>query len=506
MTEIVCEWESSLEELFSISKIVITMSKPARPESIEDLMKVCEKEEVEFVDIKFVDPLGDWRNVTLTRDYFTPEACAQGIAFDGSSIPAFQEIVESDLILEVVPDSAFMDPFCERPTLSVIAEVKDPLGEGDREYDHNPRYIARKAVAYMQKEGIADTMYCGPEVEFFIFDDVRFGGDGNYQMYEVDSDEGWWNSERSDPEGNHGNRSAHQGGYFRMLPLDSYKPLRDDMVAAMQEAGIVVERHHHEVGGTGQAEINVRYQDMVKQADQVMLYKYIVKNVAAAYGRTATFMPKPIFQENGSGMHVHQSLWKDGQPLFYDKDGYAGLSQMALWYIGGLLKHANAVLAIGAPGTNSYRRLTPGYEAPVVRAFSRRNRSAAIRIPVYHAENPAAKRLEFRSGDPLANPYLFFPAMLMAGLDGIKNKIEPGDPHDHNLFNLSEEERSKVKFVPSSLDEAINALEADHDFLTAGGVFSEDFIKTYISYKREKEIDAVRLRPHPHEFSLYYNS
>ncbi len=468
-------------------------------------MQICDQEHVELVDVKFVDPLGSWRVVTLTRTAFTPEACQLGVAFDGSSIPAFQKIVESDLILEVQPETAFIDPFCERPTLSVIAEVKDPIGEGDREYDHNPRYIARKAVQYMEELGVADTMYCGPELEFNIFDDVRFGGSDNYQMYEVESTEGWWNSELPMEGGNLGFRPARQGGYFQMMPIDSYKAVRDEMVAAMEEAGIEVERHHHEVGGTGQAEINIKYREMVRMADQVMLYKYIVKNVAAAYDLSATFMPKPIYEENGNGMHVHQSLWKDGKPLFYDKDGYAGLSQLGLWYVGGLLKHAKAVLALGAPTTNSYRRLTPGFEAPTVRAYSRRNRSAAIRIPVYHAENPAAKRIEFRSGDPMANPYLFFPAMLMAGLDGIANKIEPGDPHDHDLFHLSEEEQTEVKFVPGSLTEALDALEEDHSFLTAGGVFSDEFIQTYIKYKRENDVDAVRLRPHPHEFQLYYN-
>ena len=476
-----------------------------KPANIEELLDITKTEEIKFVDIKFVDPLGNWRVVTLTMDTFTPQACEDGIAFDGSSIPAFQEIVESDLILIPDPTTAFIDPFCERATLSVIAEVKDPIGEGDREYGHNPRYIARKAVEYMKAEGIADTMYVGPEVEFHIFDDVRFGGADNYQMYQVESTEGWWNSESVMDQGNLGHRSSHQGGYFQMLPLDTYKNMRDDMVAAMQDVGIDVERHHHEVGGTGQAEINIKYTDLVTQADQVMLYKYIVRNVAAAYDRSVTFMPKPIFEENGNGMHVHQSLWKDGKPLFFNKDGYAGLSDLARYYVGGLLKHAKAILAFGAPTTNSYRRLIPGYEAPVIRAYSRRNRSAAIRVPVYHAHNPKAKRIEFRSGDPMANPYLFFPAMLMAGLDGIKNKIEPGKPADHDLFHLSKKEDAELQHVPGTLMEALNALEDDFTFLTEGGVFEEEFIRTYIEYKRENEVDAMRLRPHPHEFTLYYN-
>lgn len=476
------------------------------PKAIDELFTMCEENGIEMVDVKFVNPLGQWHHISLAMESFTRDAFEGGVPFDGSSIPLFQEIVESDLVM--IPDAttAYIDPFCDRPTVSLIAEPMDPVSGDLKEYDNNARYVARKALKYMEDEGIADEMFVGPEVEFHIFDDVQYGSQGNYSMYRVDSDEGNWNNENSyDMMGNHGNRAPHQGGYFAMAPIDQTKNIRGEMTAEMQNAGIVVERHHHEVGNTGQQEINIKYAGMLQQADQVMMYKYIVRNVAARYGKTATFMPKPIFGENGNGMHAHQSLWKNGEPLFYDKDGYAGFSEMGLHYIGGLLKHANAVLAFGAPATNSYRRLTPGYEAPVVRAYSSRNRSAAIRIPVYHASNPAAKRLEFRSGDPMANPYMFFSAMLMAGLDGIKNKIDPGKSEDRDLFELSPEEEKSVEFVPSSLEEALEALEKDHDFLLEGGVFTKDYIERYIAYKRDNEADAIRLRPHPAEFDLYYN-
>lgn len=477
---------------------------PKEKSTVDTLFALCKKEGIKMVDVKFVDLQGGWRVVTLTMDTFTLDIFKNGTAFDGSSIPGFQTIVESDLILIPIVETAFIDPFHEVPTLSILAEVKDPLGEGEMEYKNNPRYITRKALEYMRSGGIADELYIGPEIEFNIFDDVQFSSGENYSMYAVDSNEGYWNNELLSEEGNLGFRPPHQGGYFRPLPIDTYRPIRNDMVLAMQDAGITVERHHHEVGGTGEAEINIKYDSMLKMADTVLLYKYIVKNVAASYGRTATFMPKAIFNENGNGMHCHQSLWKKGKPLFYDKSGYAGLSELALHYIGGLLKHAKAVLAFGAPTTNSYRRLTPGFEAPVVRAYSKRNRSAAVRVPVYHASIPAAKRIEFRSGDPAANPYLYFPAMLLAGLDGIQNKIDPGEPHDQDLFDLTEEEVKQVEFVPSSLDEALQALEEDHEFLTQGDVFTEEFIEGYIAMKKEKEVDPVRLRPHPHEFTLYY--
>lgn len=474
--------------------------------SIQKLLAYCKQQKIEMVDIKFIDVPGQWRHITVPISEFNADMFEEGRGFDGSSVPGFQTIDESDMVVVPDPSTAFVDTFCEVPTLSIIGDPMDPITGTVKEYDNNPRYIARKAMDYLLKTKLADQMFVGPEVEFFIFDDVRFGTDGHYSSYEIDSREGHWNSEAMYEEGNTGFRPKHQGGYFPATPIDTQQDIRTEMVKEMQAAGIHVECHHHEVAGPGQAEIDIRYQPMLKQADQVMMYKYIVRNVAARYGKSVTFMPKPIFGQNGSGMHTHQSLWKGGKPLFYDKKGYAGLSQMALWYTGGILKHARSILAFGAPTTNSYKRLTPGYEAPVVLAYSQRNRSAAVRIPMYSAK-PAAKRIEFRSADPLANPYLTFSAMLLAGLDGIKNKINPGKPHHNvNLFELEGEAAAAVKYVPSSLEEAMQALEEDNDYLTNSGVFHKEFIDSYIASKREKEIDAVRLRPHPYEFSLYYNS
>lgn len=466
------------------------------------LFALCKKHKIEMVDVKFTDLEGRWRSVTLTMEMFTPSVFTKGVAFDGSSIPGFQTIVESDLVMIPDPSTAFIDPFTTVPTLSVIADPMDPITGQACEYYNNPRYLARMALEYMRSTKLADTMYVGPEIEFFIFEDVRYSSSDRYSSLSVDSAEGVWNNKTSYDRGNQGFRVANQRGYFTVPPVDQFHNLRSEMVRELKKVGIVVERHHHEVGAPGQAEINVRYQDMLKQADQVMLYKYVVRNVAARCGKTVTFMPKPLFGHNGTGMHCHQSLWKNGQALFYDKKGYACMSKLGMHYVAGILHHAKSILAFAAPTTNSYKRLTPGYEAPVVRAYSKRNRSAAVRIPVYD-QTPAGTRLEFRSGDAAANPYLAFSAMLLAGLDGIKRKLDPGKPMDMNLFELSEAEQCKVKFVPSSLNEAFAALEEDHDFLTKPGVFKESFLANYMKMKGQ-QMDEIRLRPHPHEFQLYY--
>lgn len=466
------------------------------------LFALCKKHQIEMVDVKFTDLEGRWRSVTLTMEMFTPSVFQKGVAFDGSSIPGFQTIVESDLVMVPDPNTAFIDPFTTIPTLSIIADPMDPVTGKVEEYYNNPRYIARKALDYMRSTKLADTMYVGPEIEFFIFEDVRYSSSDRYASLSVDSAEGVWNNKTPYDRGNQGFRVPNQRGYFTVPPMDQFHNLRSEMARELKRAGIVVERHHHEVGGPGQAEINIRYMDMLKQADQVMLYKYIVRNVAVRNGKTVTFMPKPLFGHNGTGMHCHQSLWKNGQPLFFDKTGYACMSKLGMHYVAGILQHAKSILAFAAPTTNSYKRLIPGYEAPVVRAYSKRNRSAAVRIPVYD-QTPAGTRIEFRSGDAAANPYLAFSAMLLAGLDGIKRKLDPGKPMDMNLFELPEAEQKKVKFVPSSLNEAFEALAEDHDFLTKPGVFTESFIDNYMKMKGQ-QMDEIRLRPHPHEFQLYY--
>jgi len=482
----------------------LVMSRFTSPTTVAELFALCKREKVEMVDIKFADVEGRWNSVTLTMGSFTPDCFKKGVAFDGSSIPGFQSIVESDLVLLPVPETAFIDPASETKTLSITAEPMDPATGTLVEYENNPRFVARKALDFLRTSGIGDTMYVGPEIEFFIFDDVRYTSTDRTSGYEIDSAEAAWNNGEKYEGGNHGVRAANQKGYFTVAPMDVYREMRNEMVRELEAAGIVVERHHHEVGSAGQAEINIRYQDMLRQADQVLMYKYIVRVVAARYGKTVTYMPKPLFGHNGSGMHCHQSLWKNGKPLFYDKNGYARLSPLAMHYIGGILKHAPALMAFGAPGTNSYKRLTPGYEAPTVLAYSKRNRSAAIRIPVYD-QTPAGTRIEFRSSDAMANPYLWFSALLLAGLDGIKNKINPGEGFDKNLFQLSPAEQKKVQFVPSSLDGSFEALAKDHDFLLRGGVFTEAYLENYTAMKKD-QMDAVRLRPHPHEFSLYFNA
>ncbi|HBY62439.1 MAG TPA: type I glutamate--ammonia ligase, partial [Solibacterales bacterium] len=419
--------------------------------------------------------------------------------FDGSSIAGWKAINESDMCLMPDPASACIDPFFAETTLSLVCDVLEPTtGEP---YNRDPRGIAKKAEGMVKSMGIGDTIFFGPEAEFFIFDNIRFDQNAHSGFYFIDAEEGRWNSGRA--ENNLGYRPRYKEGYFPLPPTDHYQDLRAEMVTTMQKCGLDIECHHHEVATAGQCEIDQRFDTLVKSADNMMIYKYVIRNVAYQYGKTVTFMPKPLFGDNGSGMHCHQSLWKSGSPLFAG-DNYAGLSQMALWYIGGLLKHARALSAIIAPTTNSYKRLVPGYEAPVNLAYSRRNRSAAVRIPMYSA-SPKAKRVEFRPPDPSSNPYLAFAAMLMAGLDGIANKLDPGEPLDKDIYDLSPEELKQVPSMPASLEEALGCLEADHAFLLKGDVFTEELLESFIAYKRRAEADAVRLRPHPYEFALYYD-
>jgi len=404
------------------------------------------------------------------------------------------------MILMPDPSTAVLDPMCKRPTLSVICDIADPTTH--KPYSRDPRFIAKKAENYLRSTKIADTSYWGPEAEFFLFDDVRFDQTQQAGYYFIDSNEGCWNTGR-DEQPNLGYKPRQKEGYFPCAPHDTLQDIRSEIMLTLRRVDVDVECHHHEVASAGQCEIDIRYNPLVKMADNLMWYKYVIKNIARRYNKTATFMPKPVFQDNGSGMHCHQSLWKSGKPLFFDAKGYASTSQMCRWYIGGLLKHAPAVLAFAAPTTNSYKRLVPGYEAPVNLVYSARNRSAAVRIPMY-TNSPKSKRLEFRSPDPSCNPYLAFSAMLMAGLDGIQNKIEPGDPLEKNIYELTERESKGIRTVPRSLDEAIDALEGDHDFLLKGDVFTQDAVDTWIAYKR-KEMDEIRLRPHPWEFQLYFD-
>ncbi len=460
-----------------------------------DVMAFIKEKGIEIVDVKFTDLFGQWQHFSMPVEAFDPEtAFSEGMGFDGSSIRGFQNIVASDMILLGVPETAVIDPICEAPTLSLVCDVYDPVTR--EPYSRDPRYVARKAVAYLKELGIADEVFIGPEAEFFVFDQVMYSAGEYSSVYQVDSVEGPWNSGIF----GFGHSVPHKRGYFPVAPFDTLQDIRSEMVRVMRDAGIDVEVHHHEVGTAGQCEIDMKYDSLVRMADKVQLYKYIVKNVAKAHGKTATFMPKPIYADNGSGMHTHQSQWKDGQPLFAG-DGYAGLSDLARWYIGGLLKHINALLGIVAPTTNSYRRLVPGYEAPVVVAYSARNRSAAVRIPMY-SQSPKAKRVEFRCPDPAANPYLAFAAMLMAGLDGIRNQIEPGDPADLDLYD--EENMGRVQMTVGKLNLALDALVADREFLLEGGVFTEDLLDAYVAYKMETEVGPVALRPHPYEFLLYY--
>ncbi|HVA16323.1 MAG TPA: type I glutamate--ammonia ligase [Candidatus Dormibacteraeota bacterium] len=463
------------------------------------VLEYASKNGAKILDLRFIDVPGVWQHVSYPIEELTADSFSDGFGMDASSIRGWAQIHESDMLLIPDPNTAFMDPFRDVPTLVMICDAQDPLSR--KPYDRDVRNLAHRAEEHLQKSGIADQAFFGAEAEFFIFDNVRFATAQNYGFYYVESDEGRWESGRAAD--NQGYRPRYKEGYFPVPPTDHYQDMRTEMVMRLQESGIPVECHHHEVATAGQCEIDFKFDTLIKAADNMCKYKYIVRNVAYRAGKTATFMPKPIFSDNGSGMHTHQSLWKGGKPLFAG-DQYAGLSQMALYYIGGLLKHAAAIVAFAAPTTNSYKRLVPGYEAPVNLAYSRRNRSAAVRIPMYSA-NPKAKRLEFRPPDPSCNPYLAYSAMLMAGLDGIEHKIDPGGPLDKDIFELSPEEAAKVPSVPGSLDAALKALEHDHGFLTKGGVFTKDFIDLWIEYKMKKEVDPVRMRPHPHEFELYYD-
>jgi glutamine synthetase len=465
----------------------------------KNVMEMAKKQGAKMVDFKFVDTFGTWQHFTIPIAEMSEEIFEEGLGFDGSSIRGWKSIEASDMLVMADPATAFIDPFCAAPTLSLTCTVAET---GTKEpYNRDPRGIAQRAERFVSSTGIADTAVFGPEAEFFIFDNVQYDHKPNGTFYSVESEEAVWNTGR-DEMPNLGYKIRHKEGYFPVAPADTQQDIRTEMCLVMESLGVRIERQHHEVATAGQAEIDYRFDTLIKSADAMMVYKYVIKNVAKKHGKTVTFMPKPLFGDNGSGMHTHQSLWKKGKPLFAGKE-YAGLSQMALYYIGGILKHARALCAICNPTTNSYKRLVPGYEAPVNLAYSSRNRSAAIRIPTY-SENPKAKRIEYRPPDPAANPYLAFAAMLMAGLDGIQNKVDPGEPLDKNIYELPPEELKKVPNVPGSLGEALDCLEKDHEFLLKGDVFTTDFLEMWVSNKR-KEHDALRLRPHPYEFFLYYD-
>ncbi len=466
----------------------------------KEVVKFAREQGARMVDLKFMDYPGIWQHFTVPISQLEESSFEEGFGFDGSSIRGWQAIHASDML--VIPDvgTAVMDPFTETPTLSLICNIVDPITK--EKYSRDPRNISQKAEAYLKSTGIADTAYFGPEAEFFIFDSIRYDFRENCGYYYIDSVEGQWNT-GADEKPNLGYKARYKEGYFPVPPTDSMADIRTEMVLTMEKVGIQVEAHHHEVATAGQAEIDMRFNTLTRMADSMMWYKYILKNVARKHGKTVTLMPKPVFNDNGSGMHTHQSLWKGGQPLFAG-NGYAGLSDLALWYIGGILKHAPALCALVAPTTNSYKRLVPGFEAPVNLAYSSRNRSAGIRIPMY-SPNPKTKRIEVRFPDNTCNGYLGFSAMLMAGLDGIQNKIDPGSPLDKDIYELGPEELKDVPSVPGSLEAALNALENDHEFMLKGDVFTQDAIDTWIDYKRKKEVDPVRLRPHPYEFVLYYD-
>jgi len=468
------------------------------PKTVKEVLEMGKN--VKMVDIRFVDLPGTWQHFTIPVRRLDEDLFAEGLPFDGSSIRGFQEIHESDMLLLPVADTAFIDPTSEIPTLVLTCNVHDPITL--QPYERDPRYVASKAEAYLKSTGIADTAFFGPEAEFFIFDNVRYSSGTNESSYAVDSAEGWWNSGDTTKQ-NFGGQISAKRGYFPVPPTDTLQTVRGEILMALEECGVPMEVHHHEVATAGQSELGMRFNTLTRMADSLLLYKYIVKNVARRNGKTATFMPKPMFGDNGSGMHVHSSLWKGDKNVFYDEAGYAGLSDTAKYYIGGILKHAPALLALTSPTTNSYRRLVPGFEAPVNLAYSQRNRSAICRIPV--TKSTKAKRVEFRAPDPSSNPYLCFSAILMAGLDGIQNRIDPGQPTDKDLYDLPAEEAKLIKQVPSSLPAVLEALEADHDFLLKGDVFTTDFLEAYISYKRQNEVDPIRLRPTPYEFVLYYD-
>ncbi|MBH8573457.1 type I glutamate--ammonia ligase [Nostocaceae cyanobacterium CENA369] len=467
----------------------------------QEVLKRIQDEKIELIDLKFIDIPGTWQHLTLYQNQIDESSFTDGVPFDGSSIRGWKAINESDMTMVLDPNTAWIDPFMEVPTLSIVCSIKEPrTGEW---YNRCPRVIAQKAIDYLVSTGIGDTAFFGPEAEFFIFDSVRFDQTANEGYYYVDSIEGRWNSGKNEKP-NLGYKPRFKEGYFPVSPTDSLQDIRTEMLLTMAKLGVPIEKHHHEVATGGQCELGFRFGKLIEAADWLLIYKYVIKNVAWKHGKTVTFMPKPLFGDNGSGMHTHQSIWKDGQPLFAG-DKYAGLSETALYYIGGLLKHAPALLGITNPSTNSYKRLVPGYEAPVNLAYSQGNRSASIRIPL-SGDNPKAKRLEFRCPDATANPYLAFAAMLCAGIDGIKNKIHPGEPLDKNIYELSPEELAKVPSTPGSLELALEALEKDHAFLTESGVFTEDFIENWIDYKLANEVKPLQLRPHPYEFNLYYDA
>ena len=466
-----------------------------------ELLQFVSDEGIKMVDLRFVDLPGLWQHFSISANEVEEEMFEEGVGFDGSSIRGFQEIQESDMILIPDASTAFKDPFTAVPTLNIICNVKDPVTL--QSYTRDPRHIAQKAENYLKSTGIGDTAYFGPEPEFFVLDDIRFDQSYNYGYYYVDSKEGFWNSGKEENP-NLGYKPRYKEGYFPVPPMDSLQDIRSEMVLLLEEIGVQVEVHHHEVGTAGQCEIDMRFDTLTSMADKFLKYKYIIKNVGRRHGKTVTLMPKPIFQDNGSGMHIHTSIWKAGKNVFYEPGGYADLSKTAVYYIGGILKHTPALLGFCAPTTNSYRRLVPGYEAPINLIYSQRNRSAAVRIPAY-SRSEKAKRVETRFPDPSCNGYLAFAALLMAGLDGVQNKITPPDPIDKDLYDLAPADAADVKSTPGSLEDVLNALEDDHDFLLKGDVFTKDVIETWIDYKRTREVDAMRLRPHPHEFALYFD-
>jgi len=472
----------------------------ANTDEVKKILSYVKDNNVQFIDFKFMDFPGQWQHFTVPVSQLSEDSFEDGYGFDGSSIRGWKPINESDMLIIPDPTTMFVDEFIEAPTLSLICDVYEPATK--EKYSRCPRNIAQKAEAYVKSTGLADTVYFGPEAEFFVFDDVRFESNPNSSFYMVDSVEGRWNTGR-DEGPNLAYKPRFKEGYFPVPPTDSLVDLRNEMVLALQRSGIHVEAQHHEVASGGQCEIDLRFEPLVKAADQLLMFKYIIKNTARKFGRTVTYMPKPIMGDNGSGMHVHTSLWKDGKALFAG-NGYAGLSEMALYFIGGLLKHASSILAFTNPTTNSYKRLVPGYEAPVNLAYSQRNRSASIRIPMY-SNSPKSKRVEFRCPDPSGNPYLGFSAILMAGLDGILNRIDPGEPLDKDIYDMPAEELANVPSTPESLSAALRALEDDHEFLLKGDVFTDDVIETWIKYKFEKEIKPMALQPHPFEFGLYYD-
>ncbi|NJN16727.1 MAG: type I glutamate--ammonia ligase [Oscillochloris sp.] len=471
-------------------------------QTAKDVLQMIKDNGIQIIDTRFTDLFGGWQHYSLPASRLTEDMIEEGLGFDGSSIKGFQVINESDMLMIPDPTSAFIDPALKVPTLVLICDIIDPLER--KPYSRDPRTVAKKAEAYLKSTGIADTSYFGPEAEFFLFSDARFSQAANHGYYFLDSPEAIWNAGATVEGGNKGYHIRHKEGYFPVPPTDTLQDIRSEMILKMAQIGIDIELHHHEVATAGQCEIDMKFDSLVSMADKVQKYKYVVRNVAREHGYTATFMPKPLFGDNGSGMHCHQSLWKGGEPLFFDETQYALLSKMAQYYIGGILKHAPALLAICAPTTNSYRRLVPGFEAPINLVYSMRNRSAAIRIPTY-SSSPKSRRIEFRAPDATCNPYLAFAAMMMAGLDGIQNQIEPPAPLDVDIYELSAEEKGDIKGTPGSLGEALDALEADYEFLLKGDVFTEDLLASYIETKRTEEL-SIALRPHPYEFSMYFGA